>query len=222
VPVGDVAGQEPSVHDAGLSFIASSIEIGARRANGLKFITHLDIIRNASQDAQEAQSPLSIPIPELAHTLGSGKHVTLKDVHLEPDALFGIQYPPKDDPNFRFFALEYDRGTEDVEPSGNLGRASWLRKVLSYSAISAHQSPIYQTYLRVPELLVLCIFSDPSRMTHVMELVTRHATQPNQFLFKTVSPVDPLTCTTPMPQFFTESWRRVKGVFNVGTYDEGR
>ena len=45
VPVGDVCGQEPSIYDAGLSFIASSIEIGVRRAKALKFISHLDILR---------------------------------------------------------------------------------------------------------------------------------------------------------------------------------
>ena len=179
VPVSDVVEQEPSVHDAGLSFIASSIEIGVRRANGLKFLTHLDILKNASREAQEAQSPLSIPIPELVHTLKSGKQVALKNIHLEPDALFGIQYPPNDDPDFKFFALEYDRSTEDVEPSGNLARASWLRKVLSYSAISAHPKPIYQTYLKVPELLdslrLLRSGSDGER--HATCCPTRHAAE---------------------------------------------
>jgi hypothetical protein len=147
-----LSSQEPSVHDAGLSYLMSSIEIGVRGAHALKFISHLDILKNASRAAQEAPNPLSIPISELVYTFQSGKHVALKNIHLEPDALFGIQYPPKDDPDFRFFALEYDRSTEDVEPSRNLGRASWLRKVLSYSAISAHQNPIYQSYLKVPEL----------------------------------------------------------------------
>jgi hypothetical protein len=75
VPVSDVSEQKPSVHDAGLSFIASSIEIAVRKANGLKFLTHLDIFRNASREAREAQSPLSIPIPGLLHTLKSGKQV---------------------------------------------------------------------------------------------------------------------------------------------------
>jgi hypothetical protein len=55
-----------------------------------------------------------------------------------------------------------------------------------------------------------------------MELVTRHASQPDQFLFKTVSPIDPLTCTTPMPQFFIEPWRGVRGVFSIDAYDERR
>jgi hypothetical protein len=109
-----------------------------------------------------------------------------------------------------------------VEPSGNLARAAWLRKVLSYSAISAHHNPIYQTYLKVPELLVLCVFSDPSRMTNVMKLVIRHSSQPDQFLFKTVPPVDPLVCTAPMPELFTEPWRRVDGPVSIVICEERR
>lgn len=150
VPISDASDREPSDHDASLSFVDSSIEIGVRRTATLRFLSHLDIIRNALAEAQNAQSPLSIPIPEISHTFDSGKGVALKNVDLEPDALFGIQYPPLDDPDFRFFALEYDRSTEDVEPSGNLLRASWLRKVLSYSSIPAHPTPIYQSYLKVP------------------------------------------------------------------------
>jgi hypothetical protein len=51
VPVSDASDQEPSVHDAGLSFIASSIEIGVRRANALKFLTHLDILGHGRRGA---------------------------------------------------------------------------------------------------------------------------------------------------------------------------
>jgi hypothetical protein len=222
VSAGEVPEHEPSPHDAALSFILSSIEIAVRRANWLTFLTHLDILKNASEEAQGAVSPLSIPIPELTYTFPSGKHVALKGVYLEPDALFGVQYPPNDDPNFRFFALEYDRGTEDVEPTGNLARASWLRKVLSYRAISRHPKAIYETYLKVPELFVLCIFSDQSRTKKVMELVLRHAEQPNQFLFRTIPPVDPFICSMPMTELFSEHWQGVNGTVSLSTYEERR
>ena len=162
----------------------SSIEIEIRQSKRLRFASHLDVIKNASAQAQEADSPLSIPIGQLAHTFPGGKSLSLKNAHVKPDALFGIGYPPADDPDYRFFALEYDRGTEDVQPSGNLARASWLRKVLSYSAISAGAHPTYQTYLRVPSLLVLCVFSDPTRMANVMSLVERHAACPDRFPFR--------------------------------------
>jgi hypothetical protein len=88
----------------------SSIEIEIRRSKRLRFATHLEVIKNASAQAQEADSPLSIPFVELAHTFPTGKSVSLKNGYVKPDALFGIAYPPADDPDYRFFALEYDRG----------------------------------------------------------------------------------------------------------------
>lgn len=148
VQITDDPHQEPSDHDAALALVVSSIEIAARRIPALRFITHLDILKSASSDAQNAVSPLSIPIPEISHVFSAGTRVTLKDLHVKPDALFGIEYAVPDQ-DFRFYALEFDRSTEDVEPSKNLIRASWLRKVLSYSAISAHPDPIYRSYLKM-------------------------------------------------------------------------
>src|ERR1700681_4568880 len=48
VQLSDDPWQEPSDHDAALSLVMSSIEIGIRRTPALQFITHLDIIRHAS------------------------------------------------------------------------------------------------------------------------------------------------------------------------------
>ena len=143
VTVSDWSDREPTTHDAAVSVLMSSIEIEIRRSKSLRFATHLDVIKNASAQAQDSDTPLSIPIGQLAHTFAGGKTVSLKNAHVKPDALFGIGYLPQHDPDYRFFAVEYDRGTEDVEPSGNLARASWLRKVLSYSAISSGAQPIY-------------------------------------------------------------------------------
>ena len=221
VPISDSSDQEPTTHDAAVSVLMSSIEIEIRRSKRLRFATHLDVIKNASAQAQEADSPLSIPIGQLAHTFPGGKSVSLKNVHVKPDALFGIGYPPADDPDYRFFALEYDRGTEDVEPSGNLARASWLRKVLSYSAISSGPQPIYQTYLRVPSLFVLCVFSDPTRMANVMSLVERHAACPDQFLFKTLPVIDPLVTSAPLASLVARPWETIGGAMDISTY-EGR
>src|SRR5665213_2046477 len=57
VQITDDPRQEPSDHDAALSLVMSSIEIAIRRRRGLSFITHLDLIRHASGEAQNAQSP---------------------------------------------------------------------------------------------------------------------------------------------------------------------
>ncbi len=128
----------------------SSLEIAIRRQPELRFISHIEVIRNASSEAREATCPLAIPLPSIDDTFGAVHRAELGGTHLKPDALFGIQYPPLDDPDFRFFALEYDRGTEDVEPTRNLRRSSWLRKILSYDAVSADPHPVHETYLRIP------------------------------------------------------------------------
>jgi hypothetical protein len=213
--------QAPSDHDTALSLIMASLEIAIRQCRELRFITHIDIIRNASVDAQRAASPLSIPVPAIAHTLQEGRHAEVADIHVKPDALFGVQYPPIDDPDFKFFVLEYDRSTEDVEPTKNLLRSSWLRKILSYSEVSRHPNPLYETYLKIPNLLVLCIFSDASRMAHVMRVVRNHASRPQQFLFKTIPPVDPLRHATSLPQLLHEPWQRFDGTLNIRTLEEG-
>jgi len=218
VQLSDDPRQEPSDHDAALSLVMSSIEIGIRRSANLRFITHLDILGHASVEAQNAASPLSIPLPKLQHTFADGKTVALKDVHVKPDAMFGIGY--QDD--HKFFALEFDRSTEDVEPTKNLQRASWLRKILSYSAAAVRPKPIYETYLKVPNLLVLCVFSDATRMAHVMRLTKAHAIYPAQFLFKTVAPVDPLLTATTLLHLASEPWQRIGGTFNLLTTEEGR
>jgi hypothetical protein len=219
VPITADPDQAPSDHDAAVSLVMSSIEIGIRRTRGLRFITHLDIIKNASDDARNAPSPFSVPIPELAHAFSSGQSATLKNVHVRPDALFGIEYP---EPDFAFFALEYDRSSEDVEPTKNLVRASWLRKILSYAAISAPPEPIYRTYLKVPVLVVLCLFSDRTRLANVVDLVRRHAPDSGQFLFKAIPPVDPLLNAAPLLQLFTVPWQSVRGAVNLSTIHEGR
>jgi hypothetical protein len=218
VQLADDPWQEPSDHDAALSLVMSSIEIGIRRAPELRFITHLDIVRHASLEAQNAQSPLSIPLPRLQHTFAGGTMITLEDIHVKPDALFGIAYPN----DHKFFALEFDRSTEDVEPTKNLIRASWLRKVLSYSAASAKPKPIYESYLKVPNLIVLCVFSDATRMAHVMRIAKAHAAYPSQFCFKTIAPVDPLLNATTLLHLATEPWQRIGGTFNLVTAHEGR
>jgi len=218
VQITDDPRQEPSDHDAALSLVMSSIEIGIRRVPNLTFITHLDIIQHASAEAQNAQSPLSIPLPRLHHSFADGKTVTLQHVHVKPDALFGIVYPG----DHKFFALEFDRSTEDVEPTKNLQRASWLRKILSYSATAAKPHPIYESYFKVPNLLILCVFSDTTRMAHVMRLAKAHAAYPSQFLFKTIPPVDPLLNAATLPQLVIEPWQRIGGTFNLITAAEGR
>jgi hypothetical protein len=82
------------------------------------------------------------------------------------------------------------------------------------SASAAEPKPIYETYPKVPNLFVLCIFSDATRMAHVMRRTQAHATYPSQFRFKTIAPVDPLLNAATLPQLVTEPWQRIGGTFN--------
>jgi hypothetical protein len=205
----------PSEHDAALSLIMSSLEISIRACPDLSFITHVEIIKNASAEAKQSPKPLSIPIGTLAHEFAPERRVEIAGAHVKPDAMFGIKYPPGDDPDYRFFALEYDRSTEDVEPSKNLARSSWLRKLLAYSAVSGGPVPRYTSYLKIPNLIVLCLFSDRARMVNVMRLVERCATDPRQFLFKTIQPVHQFLTSAPLPQLLDEPWERIGGSFNI-------
>ena len=208
--------QPPSQHDAALALAASSIEIAVRRSASLSYVTHIDILKNASPEAQGASSPLSIPVPQISHVFPSGKGVTLKNIRVKPDNLFGIQHAV----GAKFYAVELDRSTEDMEPSQNLHRQSWLRKILCYMAMSKHPSPAYRTYLRVPNLQVICLFQDSRRMEHAIEIAKRHGA--NQLLFMTTPPIDPLLNAALMPHLFANSYRRIAGTFNISTLAEGR
>ena len=219
VRISDNSRRAPSDHDIALSFIMSSLEIAVRQQHELRFISHIDIITNASSEARQATAPIAIPLPAMDHTFGPGNRAELAGTRLKPDALFGVQYPPLDDPEYRFFALEYDRGTEDVEPTSNLRRSSWLRKILSYDAISADPHPVHETYLRIPNLLVLCLFCDTVRMTNAMSVTATHASLPQQFLFKAIPFLDPLLTAMPMPQLLQEPWQRLGGTFNIATLE---
>jgi hypothetical protein len=90
-----------------------------------------------------------------------------------------------------------------------------------YSAISQRPDPLYETYLKIPNLLVLCIFSDASRTAHVMRVVEAHAGRPEQFLFKTIAPVDPLLDAASLPQLLHDPWQRLGGTLHIRTLEGG-
>lgn len=87
---------------------------------------------------------------------------------------------------------------------------------------SVKPKPVYQTYLKVPNLLVLCVFSDATRMAHVMRLTKSHAIYPAQFLFKAIAPVDPLLNATTLLHLASDPWRRIGGTLNLLTAEERR
>lgn len=199
--------KEASPHDKELSIVAASIEIEMRKY--LKFASHIDILKTASEAAQNADSPLAIPIPRLSHQFEKEpKPTVITNTYLKPDFLCGAGYA---NDLWKFYALEYDRSNEDGEPTRNLHKQSLLRKILTYSAISTSKHPIYETYLHIPNLLVLFVLMDPRREAHFHRLVNKYATYPSQFLTKVIAPFDPILDPDLMPHLFTEPWHRADG-----------
>jgi Replication-relaxation len=213
-----IGASERSTHDLLVCLCMASIELAIRRTPNVRFVNHLEILNYArcSQDARSADRPLAFPVPEIGHTFSSGKHISIRNIRVEPDAVFGIEYVLADGgKDWRFFALEVDRGTETVEPSNDLHKSSWLRKVLAYDAIAdAH---IYRSHLGLKNLLVLSVIPDRRRMQHIMQLVTRHQTM---YLFQSMAPLGPFqNPPPPMLRLFTEPWQRVVGSFDLSTIE---
>jgi len=96
----------------------------------------------------------------------------------------------------------------------NLTRASWLRKILSYSR-SPPSKPIYQTYLKFRILLVLCIFPTRHSMSHVMQLAGNMRVSGN-FCSRPSHRRSPLNAAT-LPQLFTERGSVLGGTFDIAT-----
>jgi hypothetical protein len=76
--------------------------------------------------------------------------------------------------------------------------------------------------LKIPNLLVLCVFSDPARMSHVMRVVKAYASCPECFLFKTVAPADPFLNAATLPHLLHTPWERLGGTLNIRTLEERR
>jgi hypothetical protein len=199
-------GAEPSQHDHELAIVAASIELMARKDRG--FITHIDILRTASEEAQDADSPLSIPVYKLEFKFkGFEKPQIIERTHVKPDFLFGL--PVSD--GGKFFAVEYDRHTEDMEPTKSLKRMSWLKKILMYSAITKEPTS-YKSYLGIPNLRILAVFQGPKRQSHFNELVHKHARFPAQFASTIVPPIDFLMSPRVMPEIYRDAvWTKADG-----------
>ena len=125
-----IIGPLPDPHDIGLCIHCARIELSVRGAK-LPFYSHVDILKDeGALAAYESDDPRAIPLPDGIGWNMVGGYVQTPPTALVPDALFGIGYPE----GVRFFAVEYDRGTETELPKRDLKRRSWLRKVLCYRA----------------------------------------------------------------------------------------
>lgn len=203
--------KEPT-HDNTTCLITASIELAARK-RGITFLSHIDILNNASRSAQFAPHPLNIPIGAISHQFPNGVRKNLENALLVPDALFGLRYSlPNGKTKTAYFALEYDTGSEAREPTQDLKRASWVRKVVSYTKGSDENygAPIYK-YLGINNLRVLAVLPNLPSVAHVQEIAARDG-YPAQYLYKVISAIPPYDRQPkPMYEIFNEPWQSASG-----------
>lgn len=131
------------------------------------------------------------PVPIRA---GSGT----TDVHLAPDAIFGIRvHQPDRDSLVSYVCLEIDRGTMTIQPAEHieeseafLYRATVLRKLYAYA--ESWRRKLHLTYLRVPTPRVLFVTHSESRSEAIRQVAYEKVVQPHKlprglFLFGTGS-----------------------------------
>lgn len=183
----DIGEDEPTVRPTGhwwhaytVSQVTSGIDIAAARAN-VRYIPAHEI--------------LAIKGAELAIPIGRSK--------LIPDQLFALDYGGR----FRAFALEVDRGTEPKTSTAS--RKSWARSIDLYRHVL--EKGLYRAHYGLSaNLLVLWVFSTPSKQARFLEMVDR-LPESISAAFLTASIPEPDSGTSRdgiWSRFFERPWQR--------------
>ena len=170
-------------HDHMACDVALDIEIGARRV-GVKYHSHVDLLRNAPLATRLLPNPLRIPVP---YGVTSAKWI-------EPDALFAIRS--------RVYALEADRGTESIETIIK-GKIRAYRELVAGYIIDDH--------LGIDNLTVLFVATTESRMRSMMRAVSEIAKNGRSKMFAFACRpelADFRRAPAPCGRMFREPWQR--------------
>lgn len=144
-------------HNHLVASFTASIELSTLENPSITYIPQLQILERANT---VLRYPISIREP------GKKQHHT---IDLIPDALFGLEYQNGDQPTYRFYAVEVDRGTEP-SVSSNWNRKSHLRSLMQYQEYVCGRLYRKHLHLTAP-LLVLNVFTNDVTMKRVMKLV---------------------------------------------------
>ena len=166
----------------------ASLDLGVRADQRLRLIAWPEILGRAPRAACSSRTPFRLPIP-------SGGY-------LIPDGMFGLEYAIGSLKAYRFFALEADRGTMPVGRS-NPNQSSYLGKIVAYREIIARQ--VHKTYLGLPNLLVLTLTTEESRLAEIIRRLSSQSDNSAAFLFKSLNASNLMA---PAPQLLTEAWQR--------------
>lgn len=153
--------------------ITASIELATLQRTDINFIHQHQIL-------ERAETTLRCTVPFI-------NPVTRKTEKrdLIPDALFGLEYVKDEQPTYRFFVIEADRGTEPTK-SSKFNRKSHLRSFLQYENYIA--KGLYKDHLNLTAgLLILNVVVHETTMHAMQNLLTKLYPKGNAYhLFQTV------------------------------------
>jgi len=169
--------------------VLASIELGVRAVPGLRFIPWPEILAKAPPATRALATPIRFP----SATRAGG---------VIPDGLFGIEYGGAEKRQYRFFALEADRGTMPIARS-KPDQTAYLGKLTAYHDVLSAQA--YKPHLGIPNLLVLTLATSERRLGEIMRRFAEQRGNTAAFLFKAL--IEP-ELRSPAPQLFSEFWHR--------------
>jgi hypothetical protein len=180
-----------AVHQFMQACVMASFEAGAK-TRGIEFIHRDDILRKAPEDTQRSPDPMKLESSV-------------------PDDLFGFRYPNK---QYRFFAVEIDRGTEQQKEHSS--KNTLVGKLKSYDRVFEKQT--YKEKLGIPNLTVLFVTTGKGRVDKsLLELKRESVVNKGKFLFKidpTFSPEYWLVPEGFLDHLFTP-WHRVGPDYDI-------
>jgi hypothetical protein len=178
----------------------ASIELAAAIRPELRFVPWPEVLARAPEPTRT----LPMPFRMGAGFPGAGSVV--------PDAFFGLEYRRGDKKEYRFFALEVDRGTMPVSRC-NDNLTSYAAKLRSYRIIIEHGVP--RSQLGIPNLFVLTVTTRPNHLASL--IASEAACGMARFLFTAVEETELLR---PAPDLLLRPWQR--GALEPLTISEGK
>jgi hypothetical protein len=132
---------------------------------------------------------------------------------LAPDfPVFGFEYGPD---SHRFFLLEMDCDSEDVDKGENFERASIGKKIRAYKELDTPDSNgdnIFYRQLKIPNHQVLFITTDALQKQRILKMVREVCGRTDMFLIRVMPHFSMLDRTPkPDPIFWTGEWESTAG-----------
>jgi hypothetical protein len=180
-------------HDALVWRVIASLELAARRIEGLEFKDGANY--NA---ASGSASPLAVAITH------AGERLT---VRVRPDGMpfrLSLHLDHAKTRTFCFSGIELDRNTEPLRPE-DLRRSSILRKILAYREVVATEA--YKQHYGFTNLLVPIVTVNATHLEHIRQLILE-ATNGKGASYLLLKAIDSDAALVPDPRLLNEPWQR--------------